>query len=95
MNVVTITSQIENPSTPTNQISPTDSTQGCFETIWNPASPVSKFTSMPIETAKATSAAASPTHRAASSEIERHSVSTGSPTSGATITSVSQGIESI
>ena len=50
---------------------------------------------MPIETAKATSAATSPTHRAASSVIERHSISTGRPTSGATITSVSQGIVSI
>src|SRR5215208_7163727 len=71
MNVVTITSQIEKPSTPTNHERPTDSTHGCFETIWKPACPVSKFASTPSETAKVRSVAASPTHRAASSEIER------------------------
>ncbi len=91
MNVVTITSQIENPSTPTNHESPTDSTHGCFETIWNPGSPISKLTSMPIETAKVTRVAANPTQRAASSVIERQSASTGRPTSGAAITRVSQG----
>ena len=91
MNVVTITSQIENPSTPTNHDSPTDSTHGCLDTIWNPALPVSKFASMPIDAANATTADASPTQRAASSEIDRHSASTGTPTRGATITRVSQG----
>ena len=83
MNVVTITSQIEKPSTPTNHERPTDSTHGCFETIWKPARPDSKLASMPRETRKAASVAASPIHRAASSEIERQSTSTGRPRSGA------------
>ncbi len=95
MNVVTMTSQIEKPSTPTNQDRPIDSTHGCLETICRPAWPVSKFTSMATDAAKATTVDPRPTQRAASSEIERQRASTGNPTSGAAITRVSQGMRSI
>ena len=91
MKVVTMTSQIENPSTPTNHDSPTDSIHGCLDTICRPGSSRLNCSNIPTDTANTTRAVSKATHRAASSDIFGHRSKTGIPTSGAKITSVSQG----